>query len=195
MNSNKIKKPFKHKKPFLNNGFRKPMQQEPRSCISHWQPPIAAKRSNNNLDFTKPPPELRKSSTITPSLEIILKGKVIKEFVPQAQKEQKVSKPTKLEYEPAKSKPSAPPPMLKPPMLVQTPQPPVFQQQPRPIRQPSQPPYRQPPPIIPQPQPSRPQQFPTWHQQVEQGNPFQWIPQDAFYVPRQTPKPKITKPF
>jgi hypothetical protein len=118
MNSNKIKKPFKHKKPFLNNGFRKPMQQEPRSCISHWQPPIAAKRSNNNLDFTKPPPELRKSSTITPSLEIILKGKVIKEFVPQAQKEQKVSKPTKLEYEPAKSKPSAPPPMLKPPMLV-----------------------------------------------------------------------------
>ena len=173
------------------------MQPEPRSRISYPQPPTAAKRPNNSSDSNKPPPELQhqQHNTNTPSLEVILKGKVIKEFVPMAQKEQKVSKPTKLEYELAKSKPSAPPPMLKPPMLVQTSQPPVFQQQPRPIRQPSQPPYRQPPPIIPHLQPSRPQQFPTWHQQVEQGNPFQWIPQDAFYVPRQTSKPKITKPI
>jgi hypothetical protein len=113
-----------------------------------------------------------------------------------AQKEQKVSEPTKLANEPAKSKPSAPQPMLRPPMLVRTPRPPVFhQQQQRPLRQPSQPPFRPPPPIRPQPQPPRPQQQPTWHQQVAQGNPFQWIPQGAFYVPRLTPKPRITKPI
>ncbi len=128
MSSNEVKKPFKCKKPFVNNGFQKPMQQQPRSCISHPQPPTAAKRPNNNLDFTKPPPQLQpQRSTNTPSLESILKGKLMKEFVPQAQKEQKVSEPAKPTYEPAKSKPSAPPPMLKPPMLVQTPRPPVFQ--------------------------------------------------------------------
>jgi hypothetical protein len=130
MNSSEDKKSFKRKKPFVNNGFRKPMHPEPRSRISHPQPPTAAKRPNNNSDFTKPPPKLQQQrNTNTPSLESILKGKVIKEFVPMAQKEQKVFKPTKLTNEPAKSKPSAPPPMLKPPMLVQTPRPPVFQQQ------------------------------------------------------------------
>jgi len=77
-------------------------------------------------------------NTNTPSLESIPKGKIIKEFVPQAQKEPKVSEPTKLMNEPAKSKPSVPLPMLKPPMLVQTPRPPVFQQQHRPLRQPLQ---------------------------------------------------------
>jgi len=72
----------------------------------------------------------------------------------------------------------------------------VFHQQQRPLRQPSQPPFRPPPPIRPQPQPSRPQQQqPTWHQQAAQGSPFQWIPQGAFYVPRLTPKPRITKPI
>jgi hypothetical protein len=136
-------------------------------------------------------------NTNIPSLEVILKGKVIKEFVPMAQKEQKVSEPTKLTNEPAKSKTSAPQPMLRPPILVQTPRPPVFhQQQQRPLRQPSQPPFSPPPPIRPQPQPPRQQQQqPTWHQQVAQGHPSQWIPQGAFYVPRLTPKPRITKPI
>ncbi len=129
MNSNKVKKPFKRKKLFVNNGFRKPMQPELRSRISHPRPPTAAKRPNNNLDFTKPPPELQQQrNTNTPSLESILKGKVIKEFVTQAQKEQKVSEPTKLTNEPAKSTPSAHPPTLKSPMLVQTPRLSVFQQ-------------------------------------------------------------------
>ncbi len=172
------------------------MQPEPRSRVSYPQPPMAAKRPNNSSDFTKPPPELQhqQRNTNTPSLEVILKGKVIKEFVPMAQKEQKVAEPTKLTNEPAKSKLSAPQPMIRPPLLVRTPRPPVFhQQQHRPLRQPSQPPYRPPPPIRPQPQPPRPQQQPTWHQQVAQGNPPQWIPQGAFYVPRLTPKPKITK--
>ncbi len=36
--------------------------------------------------------------------DLRLKGKVIKEFVPMAQKEQKVSEPVKLANEPAKSK-------------------------------------------------------------------------------------------
>jgi len=104
-----------------------------------------------------------------------------------AQKEQKVSAPTNLTNELAKSKPPAPQPMLRPPMVIRTPRPLVFQQQ--------QPPFRQPPPIRPQPQPLRPQQPPTWHQQAVQGHPPQWIPQGAFYVPRLTPKPKITKPI
>jgi hypothetical protein len=72
------------------------MLQEPRSRISHLQPPTAAKRSSTNLDFTQPPPELRKNSANTQSLESILKGKVIKEFVPQAQKEQKAPSLLKL---------------------------------------------------------------------------------------------------
>jgi len=97
------------------------MPQEPRSCISYPQPPTAAKRPNTSLDFTKTPPELPQSNANTQSLESILKGKVIKEFVPQAQKEQKASEPTKLAYETAKSKPSAPPPIPKPPMLVPAP--------------------------------------------------------------------------
>jgi len=58
MNSNEVKNLFKHKKPFVTNGFQKPMQPEPRSRISHPQPPMAAKRPNNSSDFTKPPPEL-----------------------------------------------------------------------------------------------------------------------------------------
>jgi U3 small nucleolar ribonucleoprotein component len=65
------------------------MPQEPRSCISYPQPPIAAKRPNTSLDFTKTPPELPQSNKNTESLESILKGKVIKEFVPQAQKRAK----------------------------------------------------------------------------------------------------------
>ncbi len=114
-----------------------------------------------------------------------------------AQKEQKVSEPAKLTNEPAKSKPSASQPMLRPPMLVRTPRPQVFhQQQQRPLRQPSQPPFRPPLPIRHQPQPPRlQQQQPTWHQQVAQGHPSQWIPKGAFYVPRLTPKPRITKPI
>ena len=123
MNSNEVKKLFKRKKPFGNNVFLKPMQPEPCSRISYPQPPTAAKRPNNSSDFTTPPPELQQQqrNTNTQSLEVILKGKVIKEFVLMAQKEQKVSEPIKLTYEPAKSKPSAPQPMLRPPMLVQTP--------------------------------------------------------------------------
>jgi len=198
MNSSEDKRSFKRKKPFVNNGFRKPMQQEPRSRISHPQPPSAAKRPNNNSDFNKPTPELQQQqrNTNASSLESILKGKVIKEFVPMAQKEQKVSEPVKLANEPAKSKTPAPTPMLRPPMLVRTSRPPMFhQQQHRPLRQHFQPPYRQPPPIRPQPQPPRLQPPPTWNQQVAQGNPPQWIPQGAFYVPRLTPKPKITKPI
>ncbi len=175
------------------------MQPEPRSCISYPQPSTAAKRPNNSSDFTKPPPELQQQqcNTNTPSLEVILKGKVIKEFVPMAQKEQKVSEPTKLTNEPAKSTPPAPQPMLRPPMLIHTPRPPVInQQQPRLLRQPSHPPYRQqPPPPRPQPQPFRPQQQPTWNQQVPQGYPLQGFPQGAFFVPRLTPKPRITKPI
>jgi hypothetical protein len=135
MNPSEDKRSFKHKKPFVNNGFRKPMRPEPCSRISHPQPPMAAKKPNNFSDINKPPPELQQQprNTNTPSLESILKGKVIKEFVPIAQKEQKVSEPTKLANEPAKSKPSAPPPMLRPPMLVRTSPPPMFhQQQPRP---------------------------------------------------------------
>ncbi len=91
MNSSEDKRSFKRKKPFVNNGFRKPMQQEPRSRISHPQPPSAAKRPNNNTDFNKPQPELQQQqrNTNASSLESILKGKVIKEFVPMAQKEQK----------------------------------------------------------------------------------------------------------
>ena len=148
-----------------------------------WQP------KGKTTDFTKPAPELQQQqcNTNTPSLETILKGKVIKEFVPMAQKEQKVSAPTNLTNEPAKSKPPAPQPMLRPPMVIWTPRPLVFQQQ--------QPPFRQPPPIRPQPQLLRPQQPPTWHQQAAQGHPPQWIPQGAFYVPKLTPKPKITKPI
>ena len=157
MNSNKIKKPFKHKKPFLNNGFRKPMPQEPRSHISHSQPPTAAKRQNTNLDFTQPPPELRKNSANTQSLESILKGKVIKEFLPQVQKEQKAPKLVKIAYEPANSKPPAPLPTLKPPPLVPAPR--YLVQQPHLTRQPQQQPYKQQPPIRPQQQPSRP---PRW---------------------------------
>ena len=105
-------------KPFFDNGFKKPMQQEFCSCTSHMQPSTTPKRPNYNPDFTKPPPELWQNSMNTPSLESILKGKVIKEFVPQVQKEQKVSKSLKLLNEPAKSKPSAPTPMPKPPMLT-----------------------------------------------------------------------------
>jgi hypothetical protein len=80
MNSSEDKRSFKRKKPFVNNGFRKPMQQEPRSRISHPQPPSAAKRPNNNSDFNKPPPELQQQqrNTNASSLESILKGKVIK---------------------------------------------------------------------------------------------------------------------
>ena len=107
MNSSEDKRSFKRKKPFVNNGFRKPMQQEPRSRISHPQPPSAAKRPNNNSDFNKPTPELpqqQQRNTNASSLESILKGKVIKEFVPMAQKEQKVPEPVKLANEPAKSK-------------------------------------------------------------------------------------------
>ncbi len=106
MNSREDKRSFKRKKPFVNNGFRKPMHQEPRSRISHLQPPSAAKRPNNNSDFNKLPPELQQQqrNTNASSLESILKGKVIKEFVPMAQKEQKVSEPVKLANEPAKSK-------------------------------------------------------------------------------------------
>jgi hypothetical protein len=89
MNSNDSKRPFKHKKPYFNNGFRKPMPQEPCSCISCPQPRIAAKRPNTSLDYTKTPPELPQSNKNTESLESILKGKVIKEFVPQAQKRAK----------------------------------------------------------------------------------------------------------
>jgi hypothetical protein len=197
MNPSEGKKSFKRKKPFVNNGFRKPMHLEPCSRISPPQHPTAAKRPNNNSDFTKPPPELQQQqhNTNTLSLKSILKGKIIKEFVPMAQREQKVSEPTKLTNEPAKKKSSAPPPMLKPPMLVRTSRPPMFHQQHRPLRQPWQPPYRQPPPITPQPQPPRPQQPPTYNQQIAQGNPFQWIPQGAFHVPRLTPKAKITKPI
>ena len=119
MNSSEDKRSFKRKKPFVNNGFRKPMQQEPRSRISHPQPPSAAKRPNNNSDFTKPElQQQQQRNTNASSLESILKGKVIKEFVPMAQKEQKVSEPVKLANEPAKSKTPALPPMLRPPMLV-----------------------------------------------------------------------------
>jgi len=172
------------------------MPQEPRSCISYLQPPTAVKRPNTSLDFTKTPPELPQSNANTQSLESILKGKVIKEFVPQAQKEQKASEPTKLAYETAKSKPSAPPPIPKPPMLVPAPRQPVQQQQPlHPIRQPHQQPYRQQPPIRPQPQPPRPPQFPPWNPQGHQGIPFHCIPPGAFYVPRQPLKPKIHKPI
>ena len=71
----------------------------------------------------------------------------------------------------------------------------MFQQQHRPLRQPLQSPYWQPRPTRPRLQPPRLQETPTWNQQVEQGNPFKWIPQGAFYVPRQTPKPRITKPI
>ena len=195
MSSNEIKKLFKRKKPISNNGFKKPMQQELRSHISHLQPSLTLKRPNNKLDFIRPQPELRQRNTNTPSLESILKGKVIKEFVPVVQKEQKVSELPKLLHEPAESKLSAPLPMLKPPMLVQTPHPSVFQLQLRPLRQPFRPPYRQPQPSRPQLQPPRPQQFPTCNQQVEQGNPFQRIPKGAFYMPRPTLKPKITKPI
>jgi hypothetical protein len=121
MNPSEDKRLFKRKKPFVNNGVRKPMQPEPCSRISHPQPPSAAKRPNNNSDFNKPPPELQQQcNTNASSLESILKGKVIKEFVPMAQKEQKVSKPAKLANEPAKSKTPAPPPMLRPPLLVRT---------------------------------------------------------------------------
>jgi len=182
MNSNDNKKPFKCKKPFINYGFRKPMLQEP---------PSAAKRPNTNLDLTKPPPQLPSSNKNTPSLESILKGKVIKEFVPQAQKEQKTPKLAKVAYEPAKSKPSAPTPTPKPPMPV--PRHPV-QQQPRPTRQPQQQPYKQQPEIRPQLQPPRLLQFPLWNQQGQQGIPFHWIPPGEFYVPRQPLKPKIHKP-
>jgi len=115
---------------------------------------MAAKRQNTNLDFTQPPPELRKSSANTQALESILKGKVIKEFVPQVQKEQKAPKLVKIAYEPAKSKPPAPPPTPKPPPLVPAPR--YLVQQPRPTRQPQQQPYKQQPPIRPQQQPSRP---------------------------------------
>ena len=74
------------------------MHPEPRPRISYLQPPTAAKRPNKSSDFTKPPLELQQqqSKTNTPPLEVILKGKVIKEFVPMMQKEQKVSEPKKL---------------------------------------------------------------------------------------------------
>ena len=72
------------------------MPQKPCSCISHLQHPTAAKKPNTNLDFTQLPPELRKSSANIQSFESILKGKVIKEFVPQAQKEQKAPSLLKL---------------------------------------------------------------------------------------------------
>ena len=117
MNSSEDKRSFKRKKPFVNNGFRKPMLQEPRSRISHPQPPSAPKRPNNNSDFTKPELQQQQRNTNSSSLESILKGKVIKEFVPMAQKEQKVPEPVKLANEPAKSKTPALPPMLRPPML------------------------------------------------------------------------------
>ncbi len=122
MSSNEVKKPFKRKKPFVNNGFRKPMQPEPRSRISHPQTSLASKTPNNNSDFTKPPPELQKqqSNVNTPPLEVILKGKVIKEFVPMAQKDQKASDPKKLTNEPAKSTTAAPQPMLKLTPLIRT---------------------------------------------------------------------------
>jgi hypothetical protein len=110
MNLNEVKKPFKRKKLFVNNGFQKPMQPEPRSHISHPQTSMASKKPNNNSDFTKPPPELQKqqSNMNTPPLEVILKGKVINKFVPMAQKEQNASDPKKLKNELAKSTTSAP---------------------------------------------------------------------------------------
>ncbi len=75
MNSSEDKRSFKRKKPFVNNGFRKPMHQEPRSRISHPQPPSAPKRPNNNSDFTKPELQQQQRNTNTSSLESILKGK------------------------------------------------------------------------------------------------------------------------
>jgi hypothetical protein len=198
MNSNKVKKPFKHMKPFVNNGFQRPMQPEPRSRISHPQTSLASKKPSNNSDFTKPPPELQKqqSKVNTPPLEVILKGKVIKEFVPMAQKEQNASDPKKFTNEPAKSTTAPPQPMLTLTLLIRTSRPPMSRmQQPSPLRQPFRPSYR--PPQLPrsQLQPFRPQQRPTWHQQTPQGHPPQRIPQGAFFVPRLTPKPKITKPI
>ncbi len=116
--------------------------------------------------------------------------------MPQAQKEQKASEPTKLAYETAKSKPSAPPPIPNPTILVPAQRQLVQQQQPlHPIRQPHQQPYRQQPPIRPQPQPPRPPQFPPWNPQGHQGIPFHCIPPGAFYVPRQPLKPNIHKPI
>ncbi len=82
------------------------MQQEPRSHASRTTP--TTPKRPNNLDLSKPPPELQQSNKNTQSLESILKGKVIKEFVPSAQKERKVSGPPKLSNEPAMSKPPAP---------------------------------------------------------------------------------------
>ncbi len=64
MNSSEDKRSFKRKKPFVNNGFRKPMQQEPRSRISHPQPPSAAKRPNNNSD-RNPARQTRRRKTLT----------------------------------------------------------------------------------------------------------------------------------
>ena len=68
-------------KPFFDNDFQKLLQQDSRSCTSHTQPSTTPKRPNYNPDFTKPPYELLQNSMNTPSLESILKGKVIKEFV------------------------------------------------------------------------------------------------------------------
>jgi hypothetical protein len=153
------------------------MQPELRSRISHPQPSLAPKRPNNNSDFTKPPPELQKqqSNISTPPLEVILKGKVIKEFVPMAQQHQRDSSETrKLTNEPAKSMPPAPQPMLRTVPLIRTSRPPMFRtQQPGSFRQPFRPPYR--PQQLPRPQlqPTRPQQRPTWHQQIPQGCPPQ----------------------
>ncbi len=97
------------------------MHSEPRAHISNPQPLTAAKRQNMNLDITKPSPELQKQSTNTQSLETILKEKVIKEFVPQAKKEQRAPELIKIAYEPAKSTASTPPLASKPPLLVPAP--------------------------------------------------------------------------
>ena len=133
------------------------MRQEPRSRISCTT--STTPKRPNNVDRSKPPPELEQSNMNTQSPESILKGKVIKEFVPSAQKEQKVSEPPKLSNEPATSKPSARQPMLRPPSMIQTPRSLVSQHQPRPLRQPFRPPYRQPPLFRPQFQ--RQQHFPV----------------------------------
>jgi hypothetical protein len=88
---------FKRKKPF-NNGFKKPMQSESLACISCLQPPTAAKRQKAKYEirFYKKPSQVPKCSKNTKSLESILKGKVIKEFLPLAQKEQRAPELIKI---------------------------------------------------------------------------------------------------
>ena len=198
MNPDEVKKPFKRKKPLPKNGSHQPMQPELRSRISHPQPLLTTKRANTNSDITRPPPELHKqqSNTNTPSLEVILKGKVIKEFVPMAQKQQDSLTSRKLVNEPAKNSPSVSQPTPRFVPLIRTSRPQMFRmQQPGPFRQPFRPPYRPLQPLRPQLQPQRLQHQPPRFQQNPQGCPPQRMPPGAFYVPRLTPKPKITKPI